>query len=88
MEHVGKGNHTIEWESVTFPTRDTAWTARGVKEAVEIRKTVAQVMNRDGGCHQLPLLYSMLLVKMMSPFYHKWHSMSDLTMLIDIIWRN
>ena len=29
--------------------RDTGWTARGVKEAVESRKTVAHAMNKDGG---------------------------------------
>ena len=48
---------------VKFPTRDTDWTARGVKNAVEIRKTGAHAMNRDGGGggHQLPLLYSKLL---------------------------
>ena len=51
-----------------FPVRDTDWTSRGVKEAVEIRKTGPHAMNRDGGCNQLPSLYSKLLVKEMSPF--------------------
>ena len=36
--------------------RDTEWTARGVKEAVEIRKNGAYSMNRDGGHHQLPTI--------------------------------
>ena len=40
-DHVGKEDHTIDWESMKFPARDTEWTAIGVKEAVEIRKTGA-----------------------------------------------
>ena len=67
-DHVAKKNHTTDWEGVKFPARDTDWTARGVMEAVEIRKRGAHSMNRDGGHHQLPSLYSMLLVKKMSLF--------------------
>ena len=48
-DHVAMENHTIDWECLKFPVRDTDWTARGVKEAVEIRKTGAHTMNRDGG---------------------------------------
>ena len=62
-DHVEKENHTIDWEGVMFQARDTDWTARVVKEAVEIRKTEAHSLNRDGGHHQLPSLYSNLLVK-------------------------
>ena len=39
MDHVE--NHTIYWEGVKFPARDTDWPARGMKEAIEIRKTGA-----------------------------------------------
>ena len=67
MDHVMKENH-IDWEGVKFPARDTDWTARGVKEAVEIRNPGANAMNRDRGHHQLPSLYSKLQVKRMSPF--------------------
>ena len=56
MDLVAKENHTIDWEGVKFPTRDTDWTARGVKEAVEIRTTGHHTMNRDRGHHQLPSL--------------------------------
>ena len=51
-----------------FTARDTDWTARGLKEAVDIRKTGAHSMNRNGGHDQLPELYSKLLVKKTSPF--------------------
>ena len=68
MDNVAKENLTIDWECVKFPARDSDWTAKGVKEAVKIRKTGAHAMNRDGGCHQLPLLNSKLLVKKTSPF--------------------
>ena len=52
-DHVAKENHTIDWEGVKFPARDTDWTARGVKEAVEIRRTGAHAMTRDRGHNQL-----------------------------------
>ena len=67
-DHVAKENHTIDCECVKFTMRDTDWTARVVKEAVKIRKTGAHAMNCDGGCHQLPSLYSKLLMKEKSPF--------------------
>ena len=48
-DHVVKKNHTIDWEGVKFPARDTDWIARRVNEAVEIRKTEAHAINRDRG---------------------------------------
>ena len=68
MDHATKENHSIDWKAVKFPARDTDWTARGVKEAVKIRKTRAHSINRDGGCQQLPTLSSKLLVKKTSAF--------------------
>ena len=67
-DHVAKENHTLDWEGVKFQIGDTDWTARGVTEAVEIRKTGAHAMNRNGGHHQLQSLYFKLLVKMMLLF--------------------
>ena len=58
-------NYIINWEDVKFPMRDTDSTAIGVKESVKIRQTGAHTMNRDVGYHQLPTLYSNLLVKKM-----------------------
>ena len=52
--------HTIDWEGVKFPSRETDWIARGVKEVVEIRKTGAHPINRDGWHHQLLSFYSKL----------------------------
>ena len=65
-DHAVKENHTMDWEGVKYPATDTNWTASGV-EAVDIRKTGGHSMNRDGGHHHLPSLYSKLLVKK-SPF--------------------
>ena len=89
-DHVAKENHTIDWEGVKFPARDTDWTARWVKEAVEIRKTGAHTMNRDRGHNHLPSLYSKLLVKKTSPRHHrhKWQSTSALMMPIVIVRQN
>ena len=72
-DHTVKENHTIYWEDVIFPTKDTDWTVRCVKEAVEMRKTKAHTMNRDAGCHQLKSLH----------FVYKWHRSSAVMMLID-----
>ena len=58
MDQAGKENHTIDWEGLTFPVRDTDWSARVVTKAVEIRKTGAHSMNRDVGHNQLPEIYS------------------------------
>ena len=67
-DHVAKDNHTIDWDKVKFPARDSDWTTRGVKESVEINKIGAHAMNRDGGRHQLPSLYSKLLCDTSAPF--------------------
>ena len=67
-DHAARVNHIIDWKGVKFLMRDTDLTARGVKEADDIRKTGAHSMNRDERCHQLPMLYSKLLVKNISPF--------------------
>ena len=54
-DHLAKENHTIDWEGVTFPARDTDWTARGVlKETVEIKKITGH--EQGWGCIQLPSL--------------------------------
>ena len=49
MDHIVKENHTIDWEDVKLPVRDTDWIDRGVKEVIMIRKTGAHTMNRYGG---------------------------------------
>ena len=38
MDQAGKENHTIDWEDVTFPVRDTDWTAKGVEESSQDQK--------------------------------------------------
>ena len=61
MDHLAQFNHTIDWEGVKRPMAESHWKARGIKEAVQIRKTGPHVMNRDRGCHQLPDVYTRLL---------------------------
>ena len=58
IDHAMKENHTINWKGVMFHARDTDWTATGVKEGVEIRKTGVLAMNRDGGASNYHLYTS------------------------------
>ena len=66
MHHVVKENHTIDFEGVKLPTRETDRTAREVRESVKIIKTGSHAMNRDGGHHHQQSLYFKLLVKYIS----------------------
>ena len=61
IDHVARNNHTIDWEGVKFPSRDSDTTKRGIWEAIAIKKTGAHAMNRDRGYHQLPQCYTKLL---------------------------
>ena len=60
-DHVAQSNHTITWEGVNLPMSESHWKIRGIKEAVQIRKTGPLAMNQDGGHHQLPDVYTCLL---------------------------
>ena len=60
-DHVVQSNHTIDWEGVKFPIRDSDTTRRHVLESIAIHKTRAHTMNRDGGHHELQTMYSKLL---------------------------
>ena len=60
-DHTAQENHVIDWESVKFSAKDPDWTSRGIKEAIAIRKKGPNAINRDGGRHQLPEVYSGLL---------------------------
>ena len=39
--HVAQSNHTIDWEGVKIPMSESHWKIRGIKEAMQIRKTGA-----------------------------------------------
>ena len=49
--------HRKFWEGVKFPMSESHWNIRGIKEAVQIRKSGPYAMNQDGGRHQLPDVY-------------------------------
>ena len=61
-DHVAQQNHTIDWDKVTLPMKETDWHVHGIKEAIQIRKSGKDSLNRDGGRHQLSSLYNHLLV--------------------------
>ena len=61
-DHVTRNNHTIDWEGVKFPSRDSDSTKRGIREAIAIKKTGAHAMNCDARRHKLPQCYTKLLL--------------------------
>ena len=60
-DHVPRNNHTMDWEGVKFPSRDSDTTKRGIWKAIAIKKTGAHAMKHDRGPHQLPQYYTKLL---------------------------
>ena len=50
-DHVTRNDHTIDWEGVKFPSRDSDTTKRDIWEAIVIKKTGAHAINRNGGHH-------------------------------------
>ena len=61
-DHIASENHTIDWDNVTFPMRESEWKKRGIKEAITIRKAGTRALNRDEGRHLLPRVYDTLLL--------------------------
>ena len=59
-DHVCTSNHVIKWDSAKVVQKEADWKARGIKEAVTIRKH-PENMNRDEGRYQLSHLYDDLL---------------------------
>ena len=59
-DHSAQENHVINWEGMKFAAKDPDWTTRGIKEAIAIKKRGPNAINRDGGRHQLPEVYSSL----------------------------
>ena len=53
MDHLAQTNHTVDWEKVMFPVKDHVmnhtWAIHDIKEAISIRKTGANSINRDRG---------------------------------------
>ena len=63
MDYVAIKNHTIGWEGVRLSAKEPDWKKRGVKEAVFIRKAWMRAINREGGRHLLPEIFSKLLCR-------------------------
>ena len=59
-DHVMQLNHVMDWDSAKLVEKEADWTVRGIKEAINIRKTPSN-MNRDQGRYMLSHLYNDLL---------------------------
>ena len=44
-DHVARNNHTIDWEGVKFPSRDSDTTKRGIWVSIAIKKTGTHTIN-------------------------------------------
>ena len=60
-DHVAQENHTIKWDKAKMVERERDWVARGVREAIVIRRYHHRSMNRDEGRFMLSHLYNDLL---------------------------
>ena len=58
-DHAVKENHIIDWESAKIVDKEREFRARGIKEAIHIRKVPN--LNRDEGRYHLSHLYDDLL---------------------------
>ena len=61
-DHVAQSNYTVDWEGVKLPMSESHWRIRGIKEAVQFCKMGPHTMNQDGGHHQLPDVYTHLVM--------------------------
>ena len=61
-DHIAQTNHTIDWRKLQLPMKMATWSTHGIKVAITNRKTGPHFVNRDGGHHQLPNIYSKLLM--------------------------
>ena len=58
--HIKSTGHTIDWNNTKVLDRDSNWTRRGVKEAINIRRHRPS-LNLDQGRHQLPASFDKLV---------------------------
>ena len=59
-EHANTKQHVIDWEGVLILDKEVNRFRRGVREAIQIRRTGSD-LNRDRGRHELPVIYNKLL---------------------------
>ena len=48
-DHVGKENHTIDWEGVRLPAKELNYKKRGISEAIAIRKAGSMLSTEPMG---------------------------------------
>ncbi len=53
--------NNIDWEGVKVLDKETNWFRRGVKEAINIKRTNSD-LNRDRGRHYLPRSYNRIIL--------------------------
>ena len=63
-DHAMEANHVIDWEGVQILEKETHNVKRGVLEAIHMKATKGQTMNRDEGRHCLSNVYNPLLAKL------------------------
>ena len=59
-EHSTSLQHDIDWDGVKVLDKEDNWFRRGVKEAINIKRTNSD-LNRDRGRHHLPSSYNRLI---------------------------
>ena len=60
-DHTAQENHLIDWDSAKILDREEHRPTRWIKEAIRIRQAGDQLLNRDGGNHDLPHLYDAMI---------------------------
>ena len=60
-DYVAVCNHTIDWEGVQIPSKDSGWIKRGIREAICTRKAGSHTVNHYEGRNHLHDVYSKLV---------------------------
>ena len=66
-EHAAVYNHTLDWEGVKLPAKNSDLVKGGIREAICMMKAGSHPINHDAGYHDLPNVYSKLLQSSTSP---------------------
>ena len=66
-DHAARANHVIDWDKAKIIGREHNRKAREVREAMEIRKRGATVLNREEGTYLLSHVFDPLLSRPLTP---------------------
>ncbi|KAI8483456.1 hypothetical protein Bbelb_387880 [Branchiostoma belcheri] len=75
VEHVARKKHNIDWDRVKVLDQDSDWFARGVREAIQIRRQCS-TLNKDRGRHYLNL-YMTVSCHVIIPSSHVTRELQD-----------